>query len=288
MKSDFRNYSKRHLILPILLIAIGSLFFAGCQDPGVESSMALETGFKSPPESSKPRVWWHWMNGNISKKGIKSDLEWMKRAGIGGFQNFDAALATPQIVDKRLVYMTPEWKDAFLFATKMADSLGLEMAIAGSPGWSQSGGPWVTPAQAMKKLVWSEIRIEGGRPFSGTLPEPPKTTGRFQNIGDKSDYYSDAAVVAYRAPERDIPIRDLNPLVTSSGGKFDLSALTDNDLAKTLFLPAVLPDGKSWIQFEFNKPEKSFDNYMELKFYLEKFYIKQYLEKLKINFLKTI
>jgi len=39
----------------------------------------------------------------------------MKRTGIGGFQNFDAGLATPQIVEKRLVYMTPEWKDAFLF-----------------------------------------------------------------------------------------------------------------------------------------------------------------------------
>ena len=45
------------------------------------------------------------------------------------FQNFDAALNTPQFVDKRLVYMTPEWKDAFLFTTKLADQLGLEEAI---------------------------------------------------------------------------------------------------------------------------------------------------------------
>ena len=78
--------------------------------------------------------------------------------------------------------MTPEWKDAFLFTTKLADSLGLEMAIAGSPGWSESGGPWVKPEQAMKKLVWSETRIEGGKPFSGKLPQPPATTGTFQNI----------------------------------------------------------------------------------------------------------
>ena len=34
-------------------------------------------------------------------------------SGIAGFQNFDAALQTPQVVDKRLAYMTPEWKDAF-------------------------------------------------------------------------------------------------------------------------------------------------------------------------------
>src|SRR6266581_7039645 len=116
---------------------------------------ALERGFKDPPESARPRVWWHWMNGNITKEGIKLDLEWMHRVGIGGFQNFDAALNTPKVVEKRLVYMTPEWKDAFRYAATLADQLGLEMAIAGSPGWSESGGPWVPPAQAMKKLVWS-------------------------------------------------------------------------------------------------------------------------------------
>jgi len=57
------------------------------------------------------------MNGNITKEGIKLDLEWMHRVGIAGFQNFDAALATPQVVDHRLAYMTPEWKDAFKYAT---------------------------------------------------------------------------------------------------------------------------------------------------------------------------
>ena len=79
------------------------------------------------------------MNGNISKEGIKLDLEWMHRVGLGGFQNFDAALATPQVVDHRLAYMTAEWKDAFKYATTLADKLGMEEAIAGSPGWSETG-----------------------------------------------------------------------------------------------------------------------------------------------------
>ena len=34
------------------------------------------------------------MNGNITKEGIKLDLEWMHRIGLGGFQNFDASLST--------------------------------------------------------------------------------------------------------------------------------------------------------------------------------------------------
>ncbi len=84
---------------------------------GQSTGDSLEQGFQTPPDTAKPRVWWHWMNGNITKEGIDRDLDWMKSVGIGGFQNFDAALNTPKVVDKRLVYMTPAWKDAFLFAT---------------------------------------------------------------------------------------------------------------------------------------------------------------------------
>ena len=81
------------------------------------------------------------MNGNVTQDGIAKDLAWMKRVGIGGLQHFDAGLATPQIVDKRLVYMTPEWKDAFRFTAQEADRLGLELTIAASPDWSETGGP---------------------------------------------------------------------------------------------------------------------------------------------------
>ena len=254
------QYHKK-ILLTIFVLA--SMVLVECIGPSTEksskTSVELKKGFLNPPESARPRVWWHWMNGNITKAGIKADLNWMKRVGIGGFQNFDASLSTPQVVKKRLVYMTPEWKDAFLFATKLADSLGLEMAIAGSPGWSECGGPWVTPPQAMKKYVWSETRIEGGKPFTGVLPKPPTATGVFQNINNgesKKKYYADAAVVAYRIPENDIPITKLHPKVTSSGGRFNLTLLTDGDLAKTTFLPVASPNKKSWIQFTFNKPEK--------------------------------
>jgi hypothetical protein len=230
---------------------------------------ALAQGFKNPPDSAKPRVWWHWMNGNITKEGIKLDLEWMKRVGIGGFQNFDAALATPKLVDQRLVYMTPEWKDAFRYTTTLADQLGLEEAIAGSPGWSESGAPWVKPSQAMKKLVWSETLVPGGQPFTGTLPKPPSVSGPFQNLpivdflsammGQKTpppaEFYADTSVVAYRVPESDIPMEELHPKVTSSGGTIDGSLLWDGDLVKTNSLPMAALGQQAWIQFEFEKPQ---------------------------------
>src|SRR6185437_7385693 len=167
-------------VLRVLIVA--AIFALTSISMGQTATDPLKQGFENPPTSARPRVWWHWMNGNISQEGIKLDLEWMHRVGIGGFQNFDASLNTPQVVEKRLVYMTPEWKDAFRYAATLADQLGLEMAIAGSPGWSESGGPWVPPAQAMKKVVWSETRVEGGRSFTGALPKAPPTTGPFQNI----------------------------------------------------------------------------------------------------------
>ena len=100
------------------LISASIVLFLGVATAAAQSSAdPLQRGFENPPESARPRVWWHWMNGNITKDGIKLDLEWMRRVGLGGFQNFDAALETPQVVDKRLAYMTPEWKDAFKYAT---------------------------------------------------------------------------------------------------------------------------------------------------------------------------
>src|SRR2546421_12146764 len=175
--SDETNRPSKKLLALIIALLLG----AGSAAPQ-STADSLKSGFENPPESARPRVWWHWMNGNITKEGIKLDLEWMHRIGIGGFQNFDASLNTPQVVEKRLIYMTPEWKDALRYAATLADRLGLEMAIAGSPGWSESGGPWVPPAQAMKKVVWNETRVEGGRPFTGVLSKPPSTTGPFPNI----------------------------------------------------------------------------------------------------------
>jgi hypothetical protein len=240
------------------VLGVGAAIAQSTADP-------LVNGFENPPNGARPRVWWHWMNGNITQEGIKLDLEWMHRVGLGGFQNFDAALGTPQVVEHRLAYMTPDWKQAFLYATKLADQLGLEEAIAGSPGWSETGGPWVQPSQGMKKYVWSETRVEGGKPFTGVLAKPPSNTGAFQNLAihdmlpapDGSQttpqFYADAAVVAYRLPAGQAA--PLQPKMTSSAGEPDFAMLTDGDLQKTTELPMAAGGGEAWIQYEYAMPQ---------------------------------
>jgi len=226
---------------------------------------ALKQGFQNPPKSARPRVWWHWMNGNITQEGIKLDLEWMHRVGIAGYQNFDAALQTPQVVDKRLAYMTPEWKEAFKYAIHLGDQFGMEMAIAGSPGWSETGGPWVPPSQGMKKYVWSETVLEGGKPFTGKLAHPPSNTGAFQDMGIREEFgrppaapppefYADAVVVAFRVPSGESAQDAVQAKITSSGEGLDAAMLSDGDLEKTTKVPIPALGSESWIQFDYPSP----------------------------------
>jgi alpha-L-rhamnosidase len=223
---------------------------------------ALEDGFKNPPASARPRVWWHWMNGNVTEEGIKLDLEWMKRIGIGGIQNFDAELQTPQVVEKRLVYMTPEWKKAFRFAAETADKLGLEMAIAASPGWSESGGPWVKPEDGMKKIVWSETAVAGGKRFTGKLAPPPGVTGPFQDMEIQPDLitggsstppqlFKDTHILAYRVSGTALPA----PTFSASSGTVDGAALSDGRYSGAIELPAGSKDKPTWLRADFASPQ---------------------------------
>ena len=254
--------SATKLALAVFLMAV-----CLCTAQTQKTADPLKSGFQNPPNGARPRVWWHWMNGNITREGIKLDLEWMHRVGLGGFQNFDAALATPQVVKERLPYMTPEWKNAFKYATTLADQMGMEEAIAGSPGWSESGGPWVPASQGMKKYVWSETPVEGGKPFSGKLPHPPSNTGAFQNLSIHDvigappgaapipEFYADSVVIAYRRAPIDVPIEALHAKITSSGGSLEAAILSDGDLDHAAKIPIPAVGAAAWIQYEFPSPQ---------------------------------
>ena len=235
--------SMKRLLFPLLLAGM----LAGCSPK--DETAALLKGFQNPPKDARPYVWWHWMNGNITSDGVRKDLLWMDRAGIGGFHHFDAALATPQIVPKRLIYMQEDWKEVFREAITLGDSLGLEMSVASSPGWSCTGGPWVSPTDAMKKLVWRESTVRGGESVTVKLPDPFTKSGTFQNAGGASgaaivesgdtavpDYYEDIAVLAIWMPAQERTLRELGARLTASSPQPVLERLCDGDYSTGEFL----------------------------------------------------
>ncbi|MGH9599499.1 MAG: glycosyl hydrolase [Terracidiphilus sp.] len=255
-------------IASLILIASLSCLTAVAQAPLAPSDNALMRGFQTPPNGARPRVWWHWMNGNISEDGIKLDLDWMHRVGLGGVTIFEGAINTPQVVPHRLIYMTPDWKHAFDYAVTTARSKGMEVAIASSPGWSETGGPWVPAAQGMKKLVWSKTRVEGGKPFVVALPHPPQVDGTFQDfkiagrrgpngrVISPPEFYADVAVIAYRIPDGDESQAQLAPHVTASGGAVNVPALSDGDVEDAaVTLPAGTVGGESWVEFDYGHPQ---------------------------------
>ncbi len=162
---------------------IAALLAAGTACAQTAPGDALAQGFVTPPDSAKPRTWWHWTNGNVTEEGITKDLEWMKRVGIGGFQLVDVASGNGQEVEQKINFATPEWYHAVRHSAEDAKRLGLEMSIFSCAGWSEAGGPWVKPEQAMKKLVWSETEVAGGEEFAEKLAQPPSNEGPVRDSG---------------------------------------------------------------------------------------------------------
>ena len=149
-----------------------------------------EAVFLNPPDTAKPMVWWHWMGHNISKEGITKDLEAMKSAGIGGATIFNLTSSvgggaapisnTPWPEND---YRSPAWWALVKHAASEASRLDLELGMHNCVGYSATGGPWITPEQSMKHVVWSATPIEGGAPFDGKLPQPKSLLDFYRDIG---------------------------------------------------------------------------------------------------------
>ena len=138
---------------------------------------SLANAFKNPPAPARPHTWWHWMDGNITKEGITADLKAMKAAGIGGAHIFDVGQGVPS---GPITYNSREWRDLMVHALREAKKLDLDMTMHNCAGWSSSGGPWVKPEDAMKRVVFATSTLQGpGRP---TLPKPTVTGGYYRDI----------------------------------------------------------------------------------------------------------
>ena len=214
-------------------------------------------GFADPPREYRPQVWWHWMNGNITREGLDKDIDWMERAGVSGFHIFDAGFDMPQIVDRRLPYMSPGWKDMLNHVLDRADALDMDVAITSSPGWSITGGPWVSREDAMKKLVWSETVVHEGDSLIA-LPAPDSLCGtyrmlpRYASDPHKYDFYRDVAVLAVRIRPQDLTMAQMGARLTASDGS-DTSPLLDGRYDNTSTISRGSEDF-AWLLVEFDKP----------------------------------
>lgn len=134
----------------------------------------LKNGFQNPPSESKLRCYWWWLNSMATKESITRDLEEMKSNGYGGASLVDAGSSNYQVASKTPagpVFMSPKWMELYKHAVKEADRIGIELSVNIQSGWNP-GGPTITPEYAMKKIVWTEVDVAGGKKIKMKLTQP--------------------------------------------------------------------------------------------------------------------
>jgi hypothetical protein len=151
------------------------------QNPGYNLSTSTAVGydqlkkeFASPPPESRLRCYWWWLNSMATKQSITRDLEEMKAKGYGGASIVDAGSSSYDVAKKTVagpVFMSDGWMDLYKHAIKEAQRLGIELSVNIQSGWNP-GGPTITPELALKKIVYSDTMIEGGKQINMMLRQP--------------------------------------------------------------------------------------------------------------------
>jgi hypothetical protein len=207
-------------------------------------SALLRAGFDSPPASARPWVFWFWMGGNVTKEGITADLEAMARIGIHGalIMNVQQGITAP----KPAVFMSPEWRALFRHCVAEADRLGMEICMHNCDGWMGSGGPWITPEQAMQELTWTETQVHGPGKFSASLPQPKSLL----------DHYRDIAVLAVPAPpgEGSADAAAAPKLTSSSESPKKARRRAKGSPQADASAETSAADDTAWLQLEYPRP----------------------------------
>ena len=195
------------------ILAVISFISPGCgQTTGPVDR--LRAGFLSPPDSARPGVYWYFMDGNMSARGMLADLESMRSAGIGSAVFLEVNVGVPRgPVD----FLSDEWFGLFRYMEHTADSLGIALTLGVGPGWAGSGGPWITAAQSMQELVSSSVEVSGPGMRRITLPVPSPKPPYF-GMGSLTppldsewrDYYRDVAVLCFPTPDSGAAISDID------------------------------------------------------------------------------
>ena len=229
---------RRFLPFPLLLILSSGA--------GAGQAVASETGldpaaFAAVPAEARPLTWMHAMNGNLSAEGLARDLQALADAGVGGALLFSISRGIPR---GEADFNSAAFRAAVVHGAQEARRLGLEFGLHNCDGWSSSGGPWVKVEDSMKRVVWSETAIAGGR-VDLPLAMPPHAHGFYRDIGV-------FAVPASAAVGR---LASLRPQVTLSSPDGDGGALVDPDTTQSVRVRAAPGTGQQpWIRLDYAEP----------------------------------
>jgi hypothetical protein len=158
---------------------------------------SLEQGFRNPPATSQPWVFWMWLRVKTNHAAITADLEAMHAKGIEGAILYDSGVgdemqgATKMVLgDKEYKQVPttdfpgahfseipappmqswqPESRELVRFAAQEAARVGVKLVV--TVGLASTSGD-IPIEDSQQKLVWSETAIKGPAKFDDMLIEP--------------------------------------------------------------------------------------------------------------------
>lgn len=167
------------------------------------SYQELTQGFMDPPDQSRLRSLWKWPHSLVTKESITRDLEEFRKKGWGGVLINDGGNSSSKFISgeppwdaKGPLYLSKDWLELYQHAVREAERLGMEITSVMGSGWNP-GGPFITPEHAIKKLVFAETEVKGGRTVHITLPLP-----------DTLLMYRDVLVQAIRNQKKHVPVKE--------------------------------------------------------------------------------
>lgn len=171
----------------------------------------LLRSFISPPDHAKSRVYWFWIYNRVTREGITRDLEQFKAKGISGVNLICNGGYAGKEPLPGVKFLGTEWRALFRHAVREANRLHIEIGFNLAGGWTFMG-PSVTQDDAMKKIVFAKVTVDGGKRYSDTLIRPEIVEG----------YYHDIIVQAFPLPGKDESIDpariiDVTPYLRSNG-----------------------------------------------------------------------
>ena len=191
----------------LLITLLGTLaaVYAQAQVASIQADKAIldapfseqdEKYFAAPPKDFWPQTWFHFIGDNVSREGMDADLQAIAEAGISGIQWFHGAFGGrwPEVKEP-IVPLSEDWDRMVAYLGEKARSLDLRLTVQTCPGWAMAGGPWITPEDAMRDLVWSRTDVKGGAQGI-LLPKPQRSEEPWRD-------YRDISVIAFPTPEGD-------------------------------------------------------------------------------------
>jgi hypothetical protein len=234
--------NSRYLSLTACHVLTLAVTFSGLL-PGDDT---LEQSFQNPPAAAKPGIWWRWCNGNVTDAGIDRDLSEYGQAGAGSVEMFsDIGTGLPGGPTRM---MDPQWIKFFDEACRQAVQSGISIRMVPGTGWG-NGAPWVGKDQASKKLVYSELQVDGPQNLQTKLPMPPVI----------DDWYRDVAVVAIHEASTRMVTPAQVTASSSPGGycdekNFPPADAVDGDPNTCWKSEAVTPGAPQWLLYTYDQP----------------------------------